>query len=177
MGCCLSTMSTLAGHLPLDNTAPWMQELVAFWQQEYNWDERQAALNKRFKQFRMPVNGIDMHFAHHRSEDPHAVPLLLIHGWPGSFVEFMDILPLLNSPGEHCMLASVMLRLRAASGSSHGKMRQSRRPAGWYALRAAAFHLYGLIIEAPLDLSAALPASAQAPAQCLQVPASRPSMW
>ena len=86
---------------------------MAFWQENYNWEERQAALNKRFKQFRMPVNGIDLHFAHHRSEDPHAVPLLLIHGWPGSFVEFVDILPLLNNPGEHCMLAPVVQRLRA----------------------------------------------------------------
>ena len=86
---------------------------MAFWQENYNWEERQAALNKRFKQFRMPVNGIDLHFAHHRSEDPHAVPLLLIHGWPGSFVEFVDILPLLNHPGEHCMLAPVVLHLRA----------------------------------------------------------------
>ena len=91
------------------------QELVAFWQGEYKWEERQAALNKRFKQFRMTVNGIDLHFAHHRSEDPHAVPLLLIHGWPGSFVEFVDTLPLLNNPGEHCMLACVRLQLRLYS--------------------------------------------------------------
>ncbi len=107
-GCLSRALTTLAGNECCqldDNTALCLQELVAYWQKEYNWEERQAALNKRFKQFRMPVNGIDLHFAHHRSEDPHAVPLLLIHGWPGSFVEFVDILPLLNNPGEHCMLA------------------------------------------------------------------------
>lgn len=112
-----------------ENTALCMEELVEYWQNKYSWEERQAALNKRFQQFRMPVNGINVHFAHHRSEDPHAVPLLLIHGWPGSFVEFVDILPLLNNPGEHCILAVVMLCAEGTNTCNPGKMLHSRPPA------------------------------------------------
>jgi hypothetical protein len=44
--------------------------------------------HKRFDQFKMEVNGIQLHFIHQKSSDPSAVPLLLSHGWPGSVFEF-----------------------------------------------------------------------------------------
>ena len=157
-----------------------MQELVAFWQDKYNWEERQAALNKRFKQFRLPINGIDLHFAHHRSEDPHAVPLLLIHGWPGSFVEFIDVLPLLNNPGGHRRLALVMLRLSAQMLAVMGRCSRAAQQASCWlvSLACCCIHLSGLTLEAPLSWSG-VAAALLAPAhcQCLQAPASRPSMW
>ena len=54
------------------------------WATKFDWRKQEAHLN-RFPQFKLPVNGIDLHFVHIRSADPDAVPLLLSHGWPGSF--------------------------------------------------------------------------------------------
>ena len=47
----------------------------------------------------MQVDGINMHFVHHKSELPNARPILLIHGWPGSFIEFHAIIPKLTAAG------------------------------------------------------------------------------
>ena len=61
-----------------------VQELAHHWATKYDWRKHEAYLN-RFPQFKLLVNGIDLHFVHLRSSDPDAVPLLLSHGWPGSF--------------------------------------------------------------------------------------------
>ena len=61
-----------------------VQELAHHWATKYDWRKHEAYLNK-FPQFKLAVNGIDLHFVHLRSSDPDAVPLLLSHGWPGSF--------------------------------------------------------------------------------------------
>jgi len=60
------------------------QDLVQHWATKFDWRKQEAHLN-RFPQFKLPVNGIDLHFVHLRSADPDAVPLVLSHGWPGSF--------------------------------------------------------------------------------------------
>lgn len=52
----------------------------------------------------MPVNSVDVHFLHERSPYEHAIPLILIHGWPGSFLEFTELIPKLVNPGNYCML-------------------------------------------------------------------------
>ena len=64
-------------------------------------------IHKNFKNlnFRTQIEGLDIHFIHLKPSIPKdskikVQPLLLIHGWPGSFVEFMDILPLLTTPRE-----------------------------------------------------------------------------
>ena len=61
-----------------------VQELAHHWATKYDWRKHEAYLNN-FPQFKLLVNGIDLHFVHLRSSDPDAVPLLLSHGWPGSF--------------------------------------------------------------------------------------------
>ena len=48
----------------------------------------------------MPVNSIDLHFVHEQSPNEHAIPLILIHGWPGSILEFTELIPKLTNPGE-----------------------------------------------------------------------------
>ena len=60
------------------------QELAHHWATKFNWRKQEAYLNS-FPQFKLPVNGIDLHFVHLRSSEPNAIPLLLVHGWPGSF--------------------------------------------------------------------------------------------
>jgi pimeloyl-ACP methyl ester carboxylesterase len=82
--------------------APWstgtsvsyMKELVAYWRDKFDWRAQEAKLNA-FKQYKVSIRGIDLHFIHEpgRGKDP--MPLLLSHGWPGSVWEFHKLIPLL----------------------------------------------------------------------------------
>jgi microsomal epoxide hydrolase len=76
----------------------YMKELVAYWLDKYDWRQHEARLN-RWKQFTVPIGGIDLHFVHEPGVGPAPMPLLLSHGWPGSIVEFERIIPLLTDPG------------------------------------------------------------------------------
>jgi pimeloyl-ACP methyl ester carboxylesterase len=73
---------------------PFAQELCAYWADGYDWAAAEARLN-RHPQFR--ARGI--HFIHARSGRPGAVPLLMTHGWPGSVVEFADVIDPLVARG------------------------------------------------------------------------------
>lgn len=75
----------------------YMRELVAYWRGRYDWREHEAKLNG-FRQFKVPLAGIDLHFIHEVGKGPAPMPLLLSHGWPGSVVEFTRILPMLTDP-------------------------------------------------------------------------------
>jgi microsomal epoxide hydrolase len=82
--------------IPLDYT----QELTAYWRDEYDWRAQEARLNA-VPQFRTVIDGHDMHFLHVRSAVPDALPLVLTHGWPGSVVEFLDVIGPLTDPAAH----------------------------------------------------------------------------
>lgn len=82
----------------------WFRQLVAYWAGEYDWWESQARLNK-LDHFLAPVGDLDLHFIHVKSPRPDAVPLLLVHGWPGSFLEFEELIPRLVSPSSEGMPA------------------------------------------------------------------------
>ncbi len=73
----------------------YLRELVEYWRDEYDWRAHEAALNA-LPHFRTRIDGVDIHFVHVRSAAPDAFPLLLMHGWPGSFVEFVDVIPKLR---------------------------------------------------------------------------------
>jgi pimeloyl-ACP methyl ester carboxylesterase len=73
----------------------YLRELAEYWRDEYDWRAEEAALNT-LPQFRTRIDGAGVHFVHMRSEAPDAFPLLLMHGWPGSFVEFVDVIPKLR---------------------------------------------------------------------------------
>ncbi len=73
------------------------QALVAYWAQEYDWRRFESELN-RFPQFLTTIDGLDIHFIHVRSQNPNAMPLILTHGWPGSFVDFLKLIGPLTDP-------------------------------------------------------------------------------
>ena len=75
----------------------YLQEVVAYWAERYDWRRRERALN-RFDQFVTEIDGLDIHFVHQRSHHPDAVPLLVTHGWPGSIVEFHKVIEPLVDP-------------------------------------------------------------------------------
>lgn len=89
-----------------------VRELADYWRTRYDWRAFEARLN-RFDQFTTDVDGQQIHFIHQRSPRPDAIPLLLIHGWPGSIVEFLALVePLTNpkdptSPAFHVVIPSL----------------------------------------------------------------------
>ncbi len=78
---------------------PWLRELADHWRHRFDWRAQEARLNA-LPQFLATIDGQDIHFVHMKGESPGSLPLLLIHGWPGSFVEFEAIAPLLTQ-GPH----------------------------------------------------------------------------
>ena len=75
-----------------------LQDLVAYWRDGYDWRAQEKAINE-FPQFMAGVGDIDVHFVHVEGNGPAPLPLLLCHGWPGSFWEFHRIIPMLTDPG------------------------------------------------------------------------------
>ncbi|WP_428101239.1 epoxide hydrolase family protein [Candidatus Rariloculus sp.] len=92
----------------------YMRELAEYWRNDYDWRAEEARLNG-FEHFRATVDGLGVHFVHERSADPDAVPLLLLHGWPSSFVQMLDLVPLLTQPGEHGLPDSPSFHVVVAS--------------------------------------------------------------
>jgi microsomal epoxide hydrolase len=74
-----------------------MRELVHHWHDRFDWRAQEAALNA-FPQFKVALHGIDLHYIRAEGKGPDPMPLLLMHGWPGSVFEFIDIIPRLTDP-------------------------------------------------------------------------------
>ncbi|KAA9150780.1 epoxide hydrolase [Amycolatopsis acidicola] len=73
------------------------RSLVGYWEHGYDFRRFESRLN-RFPQFLTEIDGLDIHFIHVRSRNPGAMPLLLTHGWPGSIVEFLNLIGPLTDP-------------------------------------------------------------------------------
>ncbi|HMJ96897.1 MAG TPA: alpha/beta fold hydrolase [Thermoleophilaceae bacterium] len=69
----------------------YMKELCAYWADGYDWRATEARLNA-LPQFRTEIDGLRIHFVHVRSPDSDALPLVMMHGWPGSIVEFLKVI-------------------------------------------------------------------------------------
>lgn len=77
-----------------------LQDLVRYWRQDYDWYACQDLLNG-WGLFETEIDGVAIRFAHVRSSQPGARPLLLTHGWPGSILEFRRCIAPLTRPEEH----------------------------------------------------------------------------
>jgi epoxide hydrolase len=78
----------------------YLKELAEHWRTDYAWREHEAELNE-LPQFTTTIDGQNIHFLHVRSPEPGALPLVLSHGWPGSVVEFLDVIDPLTDPRSH----------------------------------------------------------------------------
>jgi epoxide hydrolase len=78
----------------------YLSELVEYWRNSYDWRAAEKELNS-YPQFTAEIEGQQIHFIHVRSASPDALPLLLTHGWPGSIVEFLDLIGPLTDPESH----------------------------------------------------------------------------
>jgi len=77
-----------------------LKELVAYWQDGYDWRARERLLNS-FSQFTVDMEDIRLHFIHQQGVGPEPLPLLLSHGWPGSIYEFVNIIGPLTNPARY----------------------------------------------------------------------------
>lgn len=78
----------------------YMRELCDYWLGEYDWRAAEAELNC-LPQYKAEVDGVDLHFVHQPAANADAIPLLILHGWPGSVVEFQHIIGALANPQNH----------------------------------------------------------------------------
>ncbi|MFJ9469729.1 epoxide hydrolase family protein [Streptomyces caniferus] len=109
-----------------------MKGLCAYWAERYDWRATEARLNA-LPQFRTEIDGLGIHFLHVRSPHPEAVPLLITHGWPGSVVEFLDIIGPLTDPEDPADAFHVVCPSLPGYGFS-----DKPSEAGWTAERTAA---------------------------------------
>ncbi len=78
----------------------YMRELLRYWQEDFDWRAQEAQLNQ-FDHFKTTIEDLQLHFIHQKSANPDAIPLLMVHGWPGSISEFVKIIGPLTEPGQH----------------------------------------------------------------------------
>ncbi|HEX3488996.1 MAG TPA: epoxide hydrolase [Streptosporangiaceae bacterium] len=78
----------------------WLEGLCRQWADQYDWRATERRLSQ-IPQFRTEIDGLAIHFLHVRSPEPSATPLVLTHGWPGSFLEFERVLGPLTDPSRH----------------------------------------------------------------------------
>jgi pimeloyl-ACP methyl ester carboxylesterase len=113
----------------------YVQEVCRYWGSSYDWRAREARLNG-FDQFRTEIDGLGIHFIHARSPHADALPLVITHGWPGSVVEFLKVIPALTDPEAHGGSAQDAFHVVAPSLPGYGFSDKPREP-GWNVERIA----------------------------------------
>jgi pimeloyl-ACP methyl ester carboxylesterase len=113
----------------------YLRELIGYWRDTYDWRAHEARLNE-LPQFRTTIDGQSIHFVHARSRHEDARPLLIMHGWPGSIVEFLDVIPRLNDPEAHGGSAADAFHVVAPSLPGYG-FSGPTRARGWDSSRIA----------------------------------------
>ena len=77
---------------------PYLRALTSYWHSDYDWRDQETRLNQ-LPQYTTEIDGQTIHFVHVRAASADALPLVLLHGWPGSFVEFARLIGPLTDPG------------------------------------------------------------------------------
>ncbi len=78
----------------------YLKELCDYWVSKFDWHKHEKLINN-FENFITNVEGIDIHFIKKKGSNPNSTPLLLMHGWPGSVIEFLDIIDKLANPEKY----------------------------------------------------------------------------
>ena len=75
----------------------WLEDMVDYWREDYDWRVQEREMN-RLAHFRVTIDGLPLHFVHVRGTNPDPVPLLLLHGWPWTFMDFHALIAPLSDP-------------------------------------------------------------------------------
>jgi pimeloyl-ACP methyl ester carboxylesterase len=109
-----------------------LKELVSYWATEYDWRAHEARMNAH-PQFVTEIDGVDVHFLHVRSSHDDAFPLVLTHGWPGTFLEYLPVIDALTEPRDGSPAFHLVIPSIPGFGFSGAP-----REAGWDMRRVAA---------------------------------------
>ena len=107
----------------------YVRSLADHWRSGYDWRAVEARINQ-YPQFTTEIDGQRIHFLHVRSPEPDALPLIVTHGWPGSIVEFLDIIDPLTDPRSHGGDPATAFHLVIPSLPGYGFSGPTREP-GW----------------------------------------------
>jgi epoxide hydrolase len=113
----------------------YLKDLAGYWRDGYDWRKQEASLNE-LPQFTTTIDGANVHFLHVRSREPGALPLILTHGWPGSVVEFLNVIGPLTDPRAHGGDPADAFHLVIPSMPGYGLSGPTREP-GWTTSRVA----------------------------------------
>lgn len=123
------------------------KSVASYWTQKYDWRKIEASINSQLSQYTTivhpsasPANYTSptpVHFVHHRSDRPDAIPLLFVHGWPGSFLEVDNIISALTHPPKQSLPA---FHVVAPSIPGYGFSPSPRAPGFGYRAAGATFH-------------------------------------
>lgn len=97
----------------------YIKELAAYWQNDFDWRAQEDRLNN-FANYRAEVEGLGIHFIHEQGQGDNPIPILMLHGWPSSFVQMLDIIPLLTNPPAHRAKATDSFTVVAPSLPGYG---------------------------------------------------------
>jgi pimeloyl-ACP methyl ester carboxylesterase len=78
----------------------WLRNLLDYWVDDFDWRAQERRL-RELAQFRIEMDGIRIHFVHERARSGRGIPLILTHGWPSAFIEYLPLVPLLTDPPRH----------------------------------------------------------------------------
>jgi pimeloyl-ACP methyl ester carboxylesterase len=93
-------MPSTSGNWDRGADIPYMQSLVRYWHDEFDWRAQEAAIN-RLAHFKTEIDGTSIHFIHERGKGTQPLPIVLTHGFPDSFLRFSKLIPLLTDPASH----------------------------------------------------------------------------
>ena len=97
----------------------YLTELIRYWREEFDWRVQEQRLNS-FDQYKTRIDDLDIHFIHQRSPEDNALPIIITHGWPGSVVEFEQIIGPLTDPVAHGGRAEDAFHVVAPSMPGYG---------------------------------------------------------
>jgi epoxide hydrolase len=126
------TVSDWSQGVPLDV----LRQLCEHWRTAYDWRVTERRLN-RLPHYRTAIDGLSVHFIHVRSPVAHAVPLIMTHGWPGSFFEFEQVVQRLADPAAFGEATRPAFHVVVPSLPGYGFSDAATRP-GWNIHRIAA---------------------------------------
>ena len=78
----------------------YVKELCDYWLNEFDWRAQEQRINS-FSNFVASVSGLNVHFIYEKGKGPNSIPLIITHGWPSTFAEMVDIIPMLTYPASH----------------------------------------------------------------------------
>uniref|UniRef100_A0A8C5PHU6 Epoxide hydrolase n=1 Tax=Leptobrachium leishanense TaxID=445787 RepID=A0A8C5PHU6_9ANUR len=129
-----------------------LRKVISYWRNQFDWPKQVLVLN-RYPHYKTTIEGLEVHFLHvkppHLAPGQKALPLLMVHGWPGSFYEFYRILPLLTEPAKHGLNPDVVFEVICPSIPGYGFSEASHKT-GFSAFDAARI-FYKLMLRLGFD--------------------------